>query len=314
MTAPQKPLPAYLQDFLNWIDIEKGLSSKTQENYTRFLKKFFAWLNQNNLSHLKPRQLSPDHIWRYRVYLSRGSKKPLARSTQNYYLIALRQFLNFLANKDITTLPSEKVKLARNKQERKVHFLTLDQLKKLLTSPDITTRKGLRDRALLETFFSTGMRVSELRGLNCDQIKIKGNTADLELGIIGKGGRARTVYFSERALKWLKRYLKARDDKAKPLFINYRGPKNASRRLTATGIYKIIKSYAIGAGLPPNTSPHTLRHTFATDLLAQGVDIRTLQEFLGHKDITATQIYAHVTSKQLSQAHKKYHSGRKLKE
>lgn len=312
-----KPIPQYLPDFLDWLDIEKGLSHKSQENYARFLKKFLDWLKINNLENLKPHELTPDHIWKYRVFLSRQylpkTNKPLKKSTQNYYLIALRAFLNFFANRDILSLPAEKVKLAKDKDERQVRFLTLEQLEKLFSAPDVSTVQGLRDRAILESLFSTGMRIAELVSLNRDQIKIKPDTKELELSIIGKGGRIRTVYFSERALYWLKKYLETRDDKEKPLFINYRTKKGAPRRLTPRSIEKNIKKYAIIAGIPLTTTPHVLRHSFSTDLLSQGVDIRTLQEFLGHKSIAATQIYAHVTNKRLREIHKKFHSGRKLK-
>ncbi len=317
MKKSQKPLPCHLNDFLDWLEIEKGLSSKTQENYTRFLKKFLDWLKINNLEKLKPHQLTPDHIWQYRVFLSRRylpkTKKPLKKSTQNYYLIALRSLLTFFAERDILSLPPEKIKLARDKKERQIRFLNLEQIEKLLETPDVSKTIGLRDRAILEILFSTGMRVAELTSLDKDQIKIRPKVKDLEIAIIGKGGRSRTIYFSERAINWLKRYLDTRNDKEKALFINYRSPKRAPRRLTVRSIEKKIKKYAIMGGIPLTTTPHVLRHSFATDLLSQGVDLRTLQEFLGHKSVTATQIYTHVTSKRLHDIHKKFHSGRNLK-
>lgn len=312
-----KSLPQYLSDFLDWLEIEKGLSSKSQENYARFLKKFFDWLKINNLENLKPQELSPEHIWKYRVYLSRQylpkTKESLKRSTQNYYLIALRSFLNYFADRDILSLPAEKIKLAKDKNDREVRFLNIEQLEKLLSAPNVSTTTGLRDRAILETFFSTGMRIAELVALNREQIKIKPSMEELELSIIGKGSRIRTVYFSKRSLYWLQKYLETRKDKEKALFINYRSKKNTSLRLTSRSIEKMIKKYAVLSGIPLTTTPHVLRHTFATDLLTQGVDLRTIQEFLGHKSITATQIYAHVTSKHLRDVHRKFHSGRKLK-
>ena len=317
MIKSSRPIPSYLSDFLDWLEIEKGLSSKSQENYARFLKKFFDWLKINNLENLKPHELSPDHVWKYRVFLSRqyisNIRKPLKRSTQNYYLIALRSFLNYFADRDILSLPAEKIKLAREKEERQVRFLNLEQLEKLFSAPDVSKVQDLRDRAILEALFSTGMRVAELVALNREQIKIKPSMEELELSIIGKGGKIRTVYFSERALMWLKKYLETRQDKEKALFINYRSKKGVSRRLTPRSIEKNIKKYAIVAGIPLTTTPHVMRHSFSTDLLSQGVDIRTLQEFLGHKSIAATQIYAHVTNKRLREIHKKFHSGRKLK-
>lgn len=318
MQKSGKPLPQHLTDFLDWLDVEKGLSNKSQENYSRFLKKFLNWLKINNLEELKPHQLSPDHIWKYRVFLSRHSlshsKKPLKKSTQNYYLIALRSLLNYFANRDILSLPAEKIKLARDKGERQVRFLNLDQLEKLFLAPDTSKVQGMRDRAILEVLFSTGMRIAELVSLNKDQIKIKPRMEELELSIVGKGERIRTVYFSKKALFWLKKYLENRNDNEKALFINYQSKKNAPRRLTPRFIEKKLKKYLIITGLPLTTTPHVMRHSFATDLLSKGVDLRILQEFLGHKSILATQIYAHVTSKRLREIHRKFHGGKDLEE
>jgi site-specific recombinase XerD len=306
----QKRIIDYLNDFLDWLDVEKGLSSKTQENYARFLKKFFDWLKINNLENLKPLELSPDHVYQYKTFLSRKLKKVLKQSTQTYYLIALRQFLTFLAEKDIKSLPPEKVKLPKKKAEKVIHFLTLEQVEKLLETPDASNEIGLRDRAILETFFSTGMRAGELVNLNREQIKIKPETKDLEITIIGKGQRPRTVYFSERAVFWLRKYLETRKDKERALFINYRGKKPGTR-LTIRSLERIVKKYAILAGLPLATVCHTLRHSFATDLLKKGVDLRIVQEFLGHKNISTTQIYTHITRPQLREIHKKYHGIKK---
>jgi site-specific recombinase XerD len=317
MEKSTKPIPQYLTDFLDWLEIEKGLSSKSQENYSRFLKKFLDWLKINNLENIKPRELTPEHIRNYRIFLSRQylpkTKQPLKKITQNYYLIALRSLLNYFADSDILALPAEKIKLARNKGERQVRFLNLEQLEKLFSAPNTSEVQGLRDRAIFETLFSTGMRIAELVALNREQIKIKPGIEELELSIIGKGGRIRTVYFSQRSLSWLKKYLDTRKDKENALFINYRSKKGASLRLTPRSIEKIIKKYAVLVGLPITTTPHVMRHSFATDLLSQGVDLRTLQEFLGHKSILATQIYAHVTSKRLREIHQKFHGGKRLK-
>jgi len=312
MEQSQKSIPQHLQDFLDWLDVEKGLSSKSQENYARFLKKFLDWLKNNDLENLKPHALTPDHIWKYRVFLSR--QKPLKRSTQNYYLIALRSLLNYFADRDIVSLPSEKIKLARDKEERQVRFLTLEQLEKLFAAPDTSAFRGLRDRAILESFFSTGLRIAELVALNSDQVKIKPNSGELEISIVGKGGRVRTVYFSDKALYWLQKYLEARRDNHDALFISYQNTKKkeSPKRLTARAIQKMIKQFAILAGIPLTTTPHVMRHSFATDLLSQGVDLRTIQEFLGHKSITATQIYTHVTSQKLREIHKKFHGGHNI--
>ena len=312
MEKSQKPLTQHLTSFLDWLDIEKGLSNKSQENYSRFLKKFINWLKKNNLEDLKPHELSPAHIWDYRVYLSRHSKKPLKKSTQNYYLIALRSLLNYFADRDILSLPSEKIKLAKDKDEKKVHFLNLEQVEKLVSIPNTQKINGLRDRAILETLFSTGLRIAELVSLDQEQMVIKPTTKDLEISIIGKGGHVRTVFFSERAIYWIKEYLDTRKDNNKALFISYQGRKNTSKRLTDRSIERSIKKYALLAGLSSKTTPHTLRHSFATDLLNQGVDLRLIQEFLGHRNIATTQVYTHVTNKQLRDVHRKFHGGKDL--
>ncbi|MGE4554532.1 MAG: tyrosine-type recombinase/integrase [Candidatus Paceibacterota bacterium] len=316
MEISNKPLPQYINDFLDYLDIEKGLSSKTQENYFRFLNKFFLWLKKEKLENLKPHELTPEHIFQYRLFLSRKCHnqkgQPLKKTTQNYYLIALRIFLNFLIEKNIQTLPPEKVKLIRDKSDRPVRFLTLEQLEKLFSVIDVSKIQGLRDRAIFEVFFSTGMRISELVSLNRNQIKP--DLKEQELTIIGKGGRMRTVYLSERALFWLKKYLEERKDNDPALFINHQIKSlNKSKRITPRMIEKSLKKYIVLAGLPLNITPHSLRHSFATDLLSQGVDLRVVQEFLGHKHIAATQIYTHVTNKKLYEIHKKFHGGRKLK-
>lgn len=316
MEKSNKALKKHLSDYLDWIDIEKGLSSSTQKNYARFLQRFFDWLSSQDLSDLKPYELTSEHVWDYRIFLARktrskGSSRTLKKSTQNSYLIALRSLLTYFAERDIAALPPEKIKLPKGKKDTEVRFLSLEQVKKLFSVPDTKKPKGLRDRAILETLFSTGMRVSELVALDRDQIEPSLSSEDLELGIVGKGGRARTVYFSPRALEWLRKYLKTRDDMAEPLFVNYRSRDDASRRLTARSVQKLVKRCATRAGLPSNTTPHVLRHSFATDLLSKGVDIRVLQEFLGHSSITATQIYAHVTSKHLRDVHRKHHGGNK---
>ncbi len=310
MTKSQKSIISYYNDFLDWLDIEKGLSSKSQENYSRFINKFFDWLKENKLEKLKPYQLKPEHIFKYKTFLSRQNipqkNRPLKRSSQDYYLIALRSLLGFFVDKSIESLPPDKIKLLKSRKERKINFLSLDQVEKLMEMPDVSTITGLRNRAILETLFSTGLRVSELVSLDRDQIKIDKNIDDLEIVIIGKGGYPRTVFLSKRAISWLKKYLESRDDKEKALFINYKGGKPKSR-LTSRSIERIIKKYVIEAGLPVITTPHTLRHSFATDLLMKGVDLRIVQEFLGHKNIATTQIYTHVTRPKLKEIHEKFH-------
>jgi site-specific recombinase XerD len=318
MEKSSKTIISYKNDFLDWLDIEKGLLSKSQENYSRFLNKFFEWLELSKLEKIKPHELDKDHIWKYKVFLSRLAKgpknQPLKRSTQNYYLIALRSLLTFFADRDILSLPPEKIKLAKIGKERKINFLSIEQVEKLLEAPNTKLRIGLRDKALLEVLFSTGLRVSELVSLNCDQIKIDALANDIEITILGKGGHLRTVFISERALNHLKKYLETRKDKDKALFIHYRGPKKNELRMTSRAVENLIKKYCIKTGIPIITTPHTIRHSFATDLLVQGVDLRLVQEFLGHRNIATTQVYTHVTRHHLKEIHRKYHSGRKKSE
>ncbi|MGB2761994.1 MAG: tyrosine-type recombinase/integrase [Minisyncoccales bacterium] len=310
MDKINKPIKDLLSDYLDWLELEKGLANKSQENYSRFLKKFFDFLKINKIENIKPYELTTDHIWKYRLFLSRQylqkDKKPLKRSTQNYYLIALRSLLNYFTEKDILSLPPEKIKLPKEKEERTVNFLTLEQVKRLLDAPKNSNIRGLRDKTILETFFSTGLRVAELVNLNRDQIKIKPDTKELEISIMGKGGHPRTVYLSERTINWLKKYLYSRSDKEKALFINYRGKKPGTR-LNVRSMERTVKKYAVIAGLPITTSCHTLRHSFATDLLMKGVDLRVIQEFLGHRNIVTTQVYTHVTKPHLREIHQKYH-------
>lgn len=317
MKKSTKPIVNHIKDFFEYLDVERGLGIQSQQTYERLLKKFTSWLKKNGVEKLLPHQLNEKHLWQYRLFLShsinKATRQPLKRSTQNYYLIALRNLLKYFADRDILSLPVEKIKLPKSKKDdRAIKFLQLEQVKKLLEAPNALTLTGLRDRSILETLFSTGLRVAELVSLNREQLKITPETTDLEIVIIGKGDRPRPVYFSERAVRWLKKYLETRKDKEKALFIHYKGPKSARKRLSARSIENIVKKYALRAGMPAFTSPHTIRHSFATDLLAQGADLREVQEFLGHKNIGTTQIYTHVTSKKLRDLHRKFHGGRKL--
>ncbi len=313
-----KSIPAHLNDFLEFCEVEKGLSPTTTKNYARFLGKFFSWLEQNNLKTLKPSELTEQHVWKYRIWLSRlpnlvrRAYPGLSTSTQSRYLIALRVLLGYFHEKGIPSLPTEKVKLPKERQGRTIQFLDLEQMEKLLLSPDAGTLSGLRDRAILETLFSTGLRVAELAALDRKQLTGAKSKKDFELSIIGKGGHPRTVYFSERALIGLKRYLAARGDDAAALFARLKGPKEAPLRLTTRAIELIVQKYAKQSDISFLATPHTLRHSFATDLLNQGVDLRTVQEFLGHRNIATTQVYTHVTSKRLKEIHRKFHGGRKL--
>ncbi len=314
----KKPIIEHVPRFFEYLDIEKGVAKKTQETYSRFLQSFINWLQENNLEELKPHEITEEHVWNYRVYLSsrknNQTKEPIKKRTRNYYLIALRALLNYFADRSIASLPAEKVKLTKEKKERAVKFLEMDQIEKLLLAPDTNSKTGLRDRAILETLFSTGLRVAELVSLDREQLKIKPETEDLEVVIVGKGDHPRTVYFSNRAVKAVDAYLKKRNDKEKALFIRHKGPRSADKRLTSRSVENIVKKYSKKAGIPIITTPHTIRHTYATDLLAQGVDLRVIQEFLGHRNIATTQVYTHITSQRLRDIHREFHGGKDMKE
>ncbi len=319
MQKSNTPIVQHITTFLEYCEVEKGLSPVSTLNYDNFLRTFTNWLKEVNLLSLKPHELTPEHIWSYRLYLSRkkdSKGKYTKKTTQNYYLIALRNLLNYFAEKDIASLPSEKIKLPKlTDKDKAIKFLKFEQVKKLMNMPDVSTPEGLRDRAILEVLFSTGSRVSELTSLNIKQFNIdnliKGKFDDQELSISGKGGSTRTVYFSNRTLKSLANYLKTRKDMYTPLFINYKKDESDNEhRLTQRSIERLVRKYTTMAGLPVEATPHTLRHSFATDLLQKGADIRSVQELLGHKNIVTTQIYTHLTNPHLRDIHKKFHSGK----
>lgn len=318
MNKSDKPILKHIPDFLDYCEIERGLSDNTQKNYSRYLNKFHQWLKAVHKEALLPHELTPEDIWNYRLYLARfkdpKTNKVLSKLTQNYYLIALRSVLTYFSDKDIISLPADKIQLPKDaRKEKTVKFLTLEQIEKLLLTPNVETKEGLRDRAILEVLFSTGLRIAELTSLNLEQFKGLGLKKDLELGVIGKGKHPRTVYFSERALEWLKKYLKSRSDNDKALFTHFRTKMVSEGRLTPRSVERIVKKYATLANIPYFTTPHTLRHSMATDLLNKGVDIRIIQEFLGHRNISTTQIYTHVTNKRLGDIHRQFHSGKELK-
>ena len=318
MQNSDKPIIKQIPDFLDFCEVEKGLRENTQKNYQRYLHKFVGWLKSRRLEGLLPHQLTSELIWEYRLYLSRFqapiSGKLLKKSTQNYYLIALRAFLGYFVAKDIVSLPPDKISLPKgDKGSKTVKFLTLEQIEKLLTAAEPKDAISIRDRAILESFFSTGLRIAELVSLNMDQFSSIKDKKDLELGIIGKGGNPRTVYFSERALDHIRKYISLRNSKEKALFINFRDKDGTGTRLTPRSVERMVKKYSVLAGIPVFTTPHTLRHSYATDLLNQGVDLRSIQEFLGHKNIATTQIYTHVTNKRLRDIHRQFHGGKNIK-
>ncbi len=295
-------LVEYIVDFLEYCEIDRALSPLTVKMYGYYLGSFSGWLN---LRPLAPSDLTEDVIRDYRLYLSRyvnPIKGPLAKNTQNYFLIALRAFLRFLAKKGVKTLSPDLIELGKSR-DRQIKFLTTDHLNQMLVQPDTTKPQGLRDRAILELLFSTGLRVSELTKLDRDKI----NLDTKEFGIIGKGGRARVVFISTVASESLARYLTTRDDQARPLFIRYSGKQNGDLRLTPRSVERMVTKYVKMARIPVAATPHTLRHTFATDLLSNGADLRSVQEMLGHKNVATTQIYTHVTNKKLREVHEQFH-------
>lgn len=293
-------IKALLKDYLDYLEIEKNRSIKTRINYERYLKKF---LDFSKIS--KPEQISQDLTRRYRLWLNRAGIK---KNTQNYHLIALRNFLKYLAKRDLKVLSADKIELGKQ-SERQVVFLENDELKRLLDAPDGDSFKSLRNRAILELLFSTGLRVSELCGLDRDSINIKTG----EFAVRGKGDKVRLVFLSETAKTALKNYLQKRQDIDQALFIRY--VKNVSKadnlRLTSRSVERLVKYCAAKAGLSKKVSPHTLRHSFATDLLINGADIRSVQALLGHSNITTTQIYTHITDKQLREIHQAFHGKRR---
>lgn len=288
-----------LNDYLDYLEIEKNRSIKTRVNYEHYLKTF---LDFSKIS--KAEQISQELTRQYRLWLNRRSIK---KNTQNYYLIALRNFLKYLAKRDVKVMPADKIELGKQ-SERQVIFLENSELERLLGSPDGISIKSLRDRAILELLFSTGLRVSELCALNRDSINFKSG----EFAVRGKGDKVRLVFISETAKTALKNYLQKRQDVDMALFIRDIPSKNVSRetsdlRLTTRSVERLVRYYSVKAGLSKKVSPHTLRHSFATDLLINGADIRSVQSLLGHSNITTTQIYTHITDKQLREVHQAFH-------
>lgn len=303
-----------INEFMEYLEIERGRSPLTIQVYHRYLKRFSAWFIENH-PEPKPEDVTYDVVRKYRLYLARlttGKGLPIKKVTQNYHIIALRAFLRYLtAQRDIDTLTPDKIELPKG-SGRTVSFLNNEQVERLMNGPDTSKVTGIRDRAILETLFSTGLRVSELAGLNRDQVNLERR----EFGVIGKGSKPRVVFLSDAAVEWIERYLETRDDYYKPLFIRYSGSQDSIKygekmRLTPRSIQLIVAKYARMCGLPFETTPHTLRHSFATDLLIAGADLRSVQEMLGHESIRTTQVYTHVTDKQLREVHKTFHSRNK---
>lgn len=297
-------------NFLEHLEVERNVSRLTIRNYSLYLRRFCDWFALNNYTDLT--QLDQEVLRKYRVYLARyidDQARTLSKKTQGYYIIALRSWLKWLIKQDVPVLQPEKIDLPKGESIH-MKYLNLEKVQQLLAQPAIGTIQGLRDKALLEVLFSTGLRVSEVVSLNRQQVDIERR----EFGVIGKGRRPRVVFLSDQAAEWLDRYVRTREDAWEPLFIRYAGkrPERMSdgeeMRLTTRSVQRIVERYCRKAHLPIVISPHGLRHSFATDLLANGAGLRDVQEMLGHKSIVTTQIYTHVTRPQLREAHKKYHS------
>ncbi|KKW21958.1 MAG: Tyrosine recombinase XerC [Parcubacteria group bacterium GW2011_GWA1_51_12] len=290
------------KDYLESLEIEKNRSQLTIRNYDHYLTRFLDWAKID-----KPSAITPDLVRDYRIFLNRTSDqfgRTLKKQTQNYHLIALRNLLKYLAKRDVKSLAAEKIELGKM-PSRDIEFLEGDELQRLLEAPEGDSPKSLRDLAILELFFSTGLRLSELANLNRDSV----NLAKEEFSVRGKGDKIRLVFLSDAARDTLKKYLAKRVDVDEALFV--RNVTNLSKesdlRLTPRSIERMVKQCAIKAGITKKVTPHTLRHGFATDLLRNGADIRSVQALLGHAHITTTQIYTHVTDKGLREIHQKFH-------
>ncbi|MBI2448423.1 tyrosine-type recombinase/integrase [Candidatus Microgenomates bacterium] len=310
-----------IRQFLEHLEVERGKSLKTIENYQHYLNRFLIFAE--GLGVKEPTQIDQDVIRQYRLYLNRLTNQKgemLRKVTQNYHSIALRAFLKYLAKRDIKSLSAEKVELAKQ-EDREVSFLDAQELERLMASPAMYEKnvtKRMRDEAILHTLFSTGLRVSELCSLNREQVDLERG----EFSVRGKGSKIRVVFLSNEAKEFLRKYLERRKDNHKAVFVpvlhKVRGAGNSptsdvgekigrEMRLTSRSVERLIAHYAKLAGIIKKVSPHTLRHCFATDLLMNGADIRSVQSMLGHSSITTTQIYTHVTNQQLRDVHRAFH-------
>lgn len=298
------------REFLEYLEIEKGRSILTVRNYDHYLTRFIEYAKNED-----PRKLTENVVREYRLWLNRqpGTRvgrnvDTLKRKTQNYYLIALRAFLKYIRKKGIESLNPERIELAKV-PERSLDLISTAELNRLLDAPDKSTLAGLRDKAILELLFSTGLRVSELCGLSQEDVDL---TRD-EFSIRGKGDKVRVVFLSDTARNAIKAYLKERKDFDDAMFIQYgknakhESTKNRDLRLTPRSVQRIIKHYATVSGITRKVTPHKLRHSFATDLLQNGADLRSVQALLGHANIATTQIYTHVTDSHLRDIHKRFH-------
>jgi site-specific recombinase XerD len=292
-------------DFLEYLEIEQNRSQKTIQNYDHYLTRLTDFAGD-----IKVSDIDVELVRKWRLWLNRlgtNTSDELGKATQNYHLIALRSFLKYCAKRDVPALPADKIELARTRRKQ-VTFLSGDELERIFEQPDTNSVSGLRDRAILELLFSSGLRVSELVGLDRDHINLKRR----EFMVRGKGQKDRPIFISPAAASWIEQYLAKRTDNVKPLFIRYSGNKQVDlsgnyHRLTVRSVQRIVARNALLAGITKHVSPHTLRHSFATDLLMNGADLRSVQAMLGHSNIATTQIYTHVTDPHLRAVHEKFH-------
>jgi site-specific recombinase XerD len=305
-----------ITDFLEHAEIGKNQAIKTIENYNHYLGRFVKWFGGEK----SPSEIDLEAVQNFRLYLNRLSdvrgSQLLTIKTQNYHVIALRAFLKYCIKNDIETLAPEKIDLSKI-PERTVEYLGREELERLFEAVKAAAGRGdkgrirsLRDEAILETLYSTGLRVSELCSLNRSQVDLERR----EFMVRGKGKKPRIVFLSERAVEAIKAYIFARDDNFDPLFLNYKKGKigdditmGERRRLSTVMVEYLVRGYARRAGIIKKVTPHVLRHSFATELLINGADIRSVQEMLGHSSITTTQIYTHLTNKRLKEVHEKFH-------
>jgi site-specific recombinase XerD len=299
-------LSELILDYIEHLEVEGGRSAKTAENYRLYLERLVEFTNDITVD-----KITSEVLRKYRLWLNRyknDNEDELAIITQSYHLIALRGFLNYLAKRDIPSLSPEKVELPKISRKQ-VTFLHFDEVARMLDAIPLDDEQGLRDRAIVELLFSSGLRVSELVNLNRDHV----NTKRREFMVRGKGQKDRPVFIGEAAAQRVEDYLKARLDNLPPLFLSYSRNNISSttgdyRRLTTRSIQRIISKYAKLAGITKHVSPHTMRHSFATDLLMNGADIRSVQSMLGHSNISTTQVYTHVTDEHLREVYEKFHS------
>ncbi|MDD9867770.1 MAG: tyrosine-type recombinase/integrase [Candidatus Campbellbacteria bacterium] len=291
-----------LRQFLEYLEVEKGRQVKTVENYQRYLERFFEHTKIDTVEKIDEESVRQYRLWLNRQKTHEGSVKT---NTQNYHLIALRMFLKYCRARGIKTLSPDAIPLAKIAM-RDLDLITIDELKRLLSSSDGKTIKDLRNKAILETLFSTGLRVSEL----CSLPRYIDLTRD-DVVVRGKGDKVRVVFLSKSAKEAIKNYLNARQDTDEALFINHSAKKGETLRITTRSVERIVERLAREVGISKKVTPHILRHSFATDLLYNGADIRSVQELLGHSNISTTQIYTHITNKQLGEVHKKFHNNKK---